>query len=171
MKKTYLPVWFHVILLLICAAYSIVVFVIGPPSGGLIRWSAYYYAAYTLWMPIIIGTIYTLNCRVTIAQEYIKIKYMSCMKFVPKTIKYDEIEKIEVERVPWKKPRYEYQFFLKNSNKTKCDFSIDTLLFWKRERIEKALSELALMINSKNALENLENKEDQVLPPSETINN
>ena len=116
-KKTYIPIWYNVTWLLISAAYIIVVFVMGPPSGRMIRMHVYHRTAYILWMPIIIWTIYTLNCRVTIVQEYIKIKYPTCMGFFPKIVKYDDIEKVEIERYEGKKPHYQYHFFLKNSHK------------------------------------------------------
>ena len=169
-KKTYIPNCLHIIMLLVCGMYIISIFVIGPPGErALIRHRSAYLAVCTLFIPLIILTVTTFTWHITISKESIKMRWPIELFPKKKIFEYKNIKKIEIEQVKLGgRVGYNYKIFLQDNKEKKGDATFGSLIFLiRRKELEKDMAALAEMINSKNALENLENKEDQVLPPSE----
>lgn len=159
-KKTYLPIGGFIIMLLICGAYIVSVFVVGPPDdNALIRYKSSYLAVCTLLIPVIIMTIISFSFKFVIEQDCFKIR-MGRLKM--EIIPYSEITEISIEP----HGKWNTDYYIKRAGKK--DRGMSSWMFLRKKQFEKDMATLAEMINSKNALEN---KEDQVLPPSETINN
>ena len=138
---------------------AFLIFACPPGEGARGRYKASYLVGCMIFPLAVIMMVIMFSFKFVIEQDCFKIR-MGHLKM--EIIPYSEITEISIEP----HGKWNTDYYIKRAGKK--DRGMSSWIFLRKKQFEKDMATLAEMINSKNAREN---KEDQVLPSSETINN